>query len=69
MGPDGLSPRMLWETREYIAKALAKIFNASLQQGRIPLDWKEAKCCTSLQEGKKRHARELSPSELNICYL
>ena len=53
MGADGLSPRMLWETTEYIAKALAKIFNASLQQGRIPLDWKEAIVVPGYMKGRR----------------
>ena len=38
MGPDGT----LWETRGFISEALAEIFTASLKQGRIPSDWKEA---------------------------
>ena len=42
MGPDGISPRTLWETRGFISEALAEIFTASLKQGRIPSDWKEA---------------------------
>ena len=42
-GVDGLSPKILKETVEQISKPLAHVFNMSLQEGIVPLEWKEAK--------------------------
>ena len=43
-GVDGLSPKILKETVEQISKPLAHdVFNMSLQEGIVPLEWKETK--------------------------
>ena len=42
MGPDGLSPRVLVEAKEYLVLSLKLIFSMSLSQGELPLDWKSA---------------------------
>ena len=39
---DGLSPKILKETVEQISSPLAHVFNMSLQEGIVPLEWKEA---------------------------
>ena len=39
-GVDGLSPKILKETVEQISKPLAHVFNMSLQEGIVPLEWK-----------------------------
>ena len=41
-GVDGLSPKILKETLEQISKPLSHVFNMSLQEGIVPLEWKEA---------------------------
>ena len=41
-GVDGLSPKILKETVEQISKPLAHVFNMSLREGIVPLEWKEA---------------------------
>ena len=42
-GPDGIPAKFLKETSNYISKTmLTLIFNASLQQGKLPGDWKTA---------------------------
>ena len=41
-GVDGISPKILKETVEQISKPLAHVFNMSLQEGIVPLGWKEA---------------------------
>ena len=41
-GVDGLSLKILKETVEQISKPLAHVFNMSLQEGIVPLEWKEA---------------------------
>ena len=42
MGPDGMSARVLKEGVESISYALAMIFNKSLTDSEVPLDWKLA---------------------------
>ena len=41
-GVDGISPKILKETVEQISTPLAHVFNMSLQEGIVPLEWKEA---------------------------
>ena len=37
-----ISPKILKETVEQISTPLAHVFNMSLQEGIVPLEWKEA---------------------------
>ena len=39
-GVDGIAPKILKETVEQISKPLAHVFNMSLQEGIVPLEWK-----------------------------
>ncbi len=39
-GPDALSPRLLKELEQQILKPLTDICNLSLQQNKVPEDWK-----------------------------
>ena len=39
---DGISPKTLKETFEQISTPLAHVSNLSLQEGIVPLEWKEA---------------------------
>ena len=41
-GVDGISPKILKDTVEHISKPLAHVFNMSLEEGIVPLEWKEA---------------------------
>ena len=41
-GIDGISPKILKETVEQISPPLAHVFNMLLQEGIVPLEWKEA---------------------------
>ena len=41
-GVDGMSLKILKETVEQISTPLAHVFNMSLQEGIVPLEWKEA---------------------------
>ena len=41
-GVDGISPKILKETVEQISTPLAHVFNMSLHEGIVPLEWKEA---------------------------
>ena len=40
--PSGIAPKILKETVEQICTPLAHGFNMSLQEGIVPLKWKEA---------------------------
>ena len=40
-GVDGIAPKILKETVEQISKPLAHVFNMSLQEGIVPLEWKD----------------------------
>ena len=40
-GPDGISNRILKECADVVSGSLTFIFKASLQQGRIPDDWRQ----------------------------
>ena len=39
---DGISPKILKETEEQTSTPLAHVFNMSLKEGIVPLEWKEA---------------------------
>ncbi|KAH9590904.1 hypothetical protein MS3_00003399 [Schistosoma haematobium] len=41
-GPDELHPKILRHIAQYIAAPLTMIFNMSLDQGVLPMDWKDA---------------------------
>ena len=50
-GVDGISPKILKETIEQISTPLAHVFNMSLQQGIVPLEWKEANIIPLFKKG------------------
>ena len=41
-GPDNIPTKLLKETAQQMAPLLTLIFQASLNQGKIPSDWKSA---------------------------
>ena len=41
LGVDGIAPKILKETVEQMYTPLAHVFNMSLQEGIVPLEWKE----------------------------
>ena len=41
-GVDGITPKLLLEIAEQISIPLATVFNLSLEEGIVPLEWKEA---------------------------
>ena len=51
-GVDGISPKILKETVEQISMPLANVFNnMSLQEGIVPLEWKEAYIIPLFEKG------------------
>ena len=41
-GVDRIAPKILKETVEQMCTPLSHVFNMSLQEGIVPLEWKEA---------------------------
>ena len=70
-GVDGLSPRMLKETVEQISKPLAHVFNMSLQEGIVPLEWKEGNIIPLFKKGSRNKSVNYRPVSLTsvICKL
>ena len=70
-GPDGMHPRVLKETADAIAKPLTIIFNMSLQEGRLPSDWKIAHVTALFKKGKHSSAGNYRPVSLTsvVCKL
>ena len=66
---DGIPPKLLLETVKQISIPLAKVFNWSLNEGVVPLEWKEANIIPLFKKGVKKQGRKLQTSELNISDL
>ena len=50
-GVDGIAPKILKETVEQVCTPLAHVFNMSLQEGLVPLEWKEANIIPLFKKG------------------
>ena len=55
-GPDQISPRVLKEVAEEIAPALAILFQASLNTGIVPADWRTALVTPVFKKGERYKA-------------
>ena len=67
-GPDGINPRILLEAKNQLALPLSMIFRRSLNEGRIPADWKAANVSPIFKKGDKRVAGNYRPVSLtSIC--
>ena len=67
-GPDGIPARFLKETSNHIAPALTLIFNASIQQGKLPTDWKKAFVVPVFKKGSHTDPSNYRPISLTcIC--
>ena len=63
-GPDGIPSRVLKELNEQLALPLSILFNKSLQEGKIPHDWKEAEVVAIFKKGSKHDAGNYRPVSL-----
>ena len=70
-GVDGIAPSMLKETVELIIMPLAHVFNMSLQEGIVPLEWKEANIIPLFKKGSRNKSVNYRPVSLTsvICKL
>ena len=51
-GLDNISPRLFKDSAEIIASPLIKIMNASMAEGVVPTDWKNARVTPMFKKGK-----------------
>ena len=68
-GPDMFSPRLLHELQEHISLPLSIIFNKSLLEGEVPLDWKNAYVTPIFKKGSRAVSGNYRPISLTsvIC--
>ena len=50
-GVDGIPPKLLLEIVEKISILLPTVFNLSLEEGVVPLEWKEANIIPLFKKG------------------
>ena len=60
-GPDGITSMFLKETKVQVAVPLAIIYRKSLQEGRVPSDWKKANVTPIFKKGTKGEAKNYRP--------
>ena len=65
-GPDGIHPRFQHEVRNEIASALKIIFNKSLQNHQVPLNWRAGKIFPIFKKGNKTDAPNYRPISLTM---
>ena len=63
-GPDGLHPRILYETKSKITNPLKLIFDASLKLKELPHDWVNANISAVYKKGKKSELCNYRPISL-----
>ena len=63
-GPDGIGPRLLQETIDFAAPALTSIFRASVEEGVVPGDWREANVTPIFKKGAKSNPSNYRPVSL-----
>ena len=63
-GPDGLHPRLLYETRNEIAYPLKLIFDCSFKTQTLPLEWRSANISSIFKKGKKSEVGNYRPVSL-----
>ena len=68
-GVGGIAPKILKETVEHICTPLAHVFNMSLQEGIVPLEWKEANIIPLFKKGSRNKSVNYRPVSLTsvIC--
>ena len=70
-GPDGVPARLLKEIADEVAPAVTLLFQASLDQGRIPPSWKKALIVPIFKKGNRSVASNYRPISLTtiLCKL
>ena len=70
-GVNGISPKILKESVEQISTPLAHVFIMSLQEGIVPLEWKESNVIPLFKKGSRNKSVNYRPVSLTsvICKL
>ena len=70
-GVDGIPPKLLLEVVEQMSIPLATVFNMSLEEGVVPLEWKETNIIPLLKKGSRNKSENYRPVSLTlvICKL
>ena len=70
-GVDGIPPKLLLQIVEQISIPLATMFNLSLEEGIVPLEWKEANIIPLFKKGSRNKSDNYRPVSLTsvICKL
>ena len=70
-GPDGLHPRLLKECADVIAEPLAHLYQASLDSGMVPKEWKKSVVAPIFKKGARAVAANYRPVSLTaiLCKL
>ena len=70
-GVDGISPKILKEAVEQISAPLAHVFKMTVQEGIVPLEWKEANIIPLFKKGPRNKSVNYRPVSLTtvICKL
>ena len=70
-GVDGIPSKLLLEIVEQISIPLATVFNLSLEEGVVPLEWKEANIIPLFKKGSRNKSENYRPVSLTseICKL
>ena len=63
-GVDGFPPKLLMETVEQISMPLAGVFNLSLKEGVVPIEWKEADIVPLFKKGSTNKSENYRPLRL-----
>jgi len=63
-GPDKIPPRVLKEAANELAPAIALLFQASLKQGRLPAEWKQAIVAPIFKKGDRAAPANYRPISL-----
>ena len=68
-GPDGITTRILKDFSPELAPVFTTLFQASLNQGTLPLDWKKADVAPIFKKGMKNCAANYRPVSLTsvVC--
>ena len=67
----GFLPKLLLEIVEQISIPLATVFNLALEEGVVPLEWKEANIIPLFKKGSRSKSENYRPVSLTsvICKL
>ncbi len=67
-GPDKIGPQLLQKLKKTVSPVLAKIFNASLDSGQVPDDWRKANVTPIFKKGSKADPGNYRPVSLtSVC--